>query len=98
VLALVEALTAAPCKCDMRYVKRCSDCGTKLVPVPQDTRLNEDQWDAVKAGDFYCSGTCTSGKAQSGKRYFRYRDLRQELHGDRCYRCAALAGEASDGS
>ena len=87
---LVAALKEAPCKCDVRYRHECPDCGASLTPVPQDTRLNEDQWDAVKAGDFYCSGECKSEAASSGRRYFRYRQLATFVNGT-CERCAALA-------
>ena len=85
-----EALKEAPCRCDVRFRHECPDCGAKLIPVPSHRYLNDDQWDAVKAGDFYCSGACTSD-APSGKRYFRYRHLATYVKGPVCKRCAALA-------
>ena len=34
----------------------CPQCGTKLTPVEQSplSSLNADQFDAVKAGDYFC--------------------------------------------
>lgn len=38
-------------------MKTCPQCGAPLVRVPNSTWMSGDQWDAVKAGDWYC-GTC----------------------------------------
>ena len=37
-------------------IEECPQCGTRLSPVRQayGSPLNADQFDAVKAGDFYC--------------------------------------------
>lgn len=32
---------------------RCPKCDLPLSPVPNSTYLNGDQWDAVKAGDWF---------------------------------------------
>lgn len=87
---LLAALEAQPCQCDMRFVKSCPDCGDNLLVVPQGTRLNEDQWAAVKAGEFYCTGPCRDNTTRSGKRYFRYSQLAQYVYGRPCARCAAI--------
>lgn len=49
----------------------CPDCGNRLKKVFQSSprMLNSYQFDAVKAGDFYCD-KCKSDKAESGFKYF----------------------------
>jgi hypothetical protein len=49
----------------------CPDCGTLLKAVRQSesSPLNREQFDAVKAGDFYCD-TCPSN--DRGNQPFRY--------------------------
>lgn len=96
--AVVEALKREKCRCYMRVVTTCPDCGAALERVPSHRYLNDDQWDAVKAGDFFCSGSCADATTVSGKKYWRYRHLAQVHEGDPCNRCAALdALEARDG-
>lgn len=88
--ALRDVVAAVDCRCDMRFIRECPDCGAPLKAVPEHRYLNSDQWDAIKAGDFFCTGTCTSD-VPSRKKYWRYRHLRQYVHGDVCPRCAILA-------
>lgn len=49
----------------------CPLCGGQLEKVryPSDSYMNEDQFNSVKAGDWYCS-KCKSDKASSGYAYF----------------------------
>jgi len=50
----------------------CPDCGKPLEPVRQSpgSPLNVDQFDAVKAGDFFCSTCPGNGRGNSNFRYF----------------------------
>lgn len=49
----------------------CPDCGKQLQPVCQSngSYLNSDQFDAVKAGDWYCE-YCPGDRGKTGYRYF----------------------------
>jgi hypothetical protein len=63
------------------FPARCPGCGKKLQLVTQgpNSMLNKDQFDSVKAGDFYCE-TCPlrPGKviANSGYAYYWSNELR----------------------
>jgi len=60
----------------------CPDCGTKLEKVVYDSSylLNFDQWDSIKAGDYYCPGECKGDRGKSGLRYFWERALTDSSH------------------
>jgi hypothetical protein len=73
-------LTCGPCKAPTPG--RCPDCGAPLGHVKGSGWLNSDQFDSVKAGDFYCTGTCKGDRGQSGLKYFWRRELPHH-HGDR---------------
>lgn len=48
----------------------CPTCGTKLQRVRNDTAyLNDDQFDSVRAGDWFCT-TCKDPSKRSAYRYF----------------------------
>lgn len=49
--------------------KKCFDCGKKLTWVPQAESLNSDQWDAIKAGDWFAE--CENATHPNGNCYFR---------------------------
>ncbi len=50
---------------------RCPSCGGKVESVGRGPGwMSRDQWDAVKAGDYYCADGCTDQSTRSGKRYF----------------------------
>lgn len=85
-----KALEKEKCRCFKMPVLKCPECSADLVSVPRDSMLNPDQWDAVKAGDYYCSGECRSDKARSGKLYFRREQLTTYVQGETCSRCATL--------
>lgn len=54
----------------IRYVK-CPQCDGPLVRVVQGSGyLNRDQFDAVKAGDWYCTRCPDNGRGQSGLCYW----------------------------
>lgn len=46
-------------------MKTCPICGGSLKAVPPSKWLNAEQWEAVKAGDYYC-GTCPSNGRGNG--------------------------------
>ena len=54
----------------------CPECQAPLRQVfrPSDSMLNEEQFDAVKAGDYFCE-SCKGDRARSGYRYFWNREL-----------------------
>lgn len=54
----------------------CPACGNALHRVRQERggMLNVEQFDSVKAGDWYCD-VCVSDQARSGHRYFWNREL-----------------------
>ena len=57
-------------KFDERSLLRCPGCKTPLKIVRQTGgMLNADQFDAIKAGDFYCD-QCPGDRGKSGFRYF----------------------------
>jgi hypothetical protein len=55
--------------------KECPSCGGELRRVRNNSAyLNDEQFDSVKAGDWYCS-TCRGDKGKSGFLYFWDDDL-----------------------
>lgn len=50
----------------------CPLCRRELFPVLQEpgSVINEDQFDAVRAGDYYCTSCPTNGRGNTGYRYF----------------------------
>ena len=57
-------------------MKTCPQCGSDLWPVFQSpgSYLNADQFDAVRAGDWYCT-VCPDPSTRTGFTYFWDRDL-----------------------
>lgn len=55
----------------------CPLCKRELFPVLQESHsvLNSDQFDALKAGDYYCTSCPTNGRGNTGYRYFWKREL-----------------------
>jgi hypothetical protein len=48
----------------------CPECGKALRPVHYTGGyLNRDQWEAVRAGDWFCE-SCKGTRSGSGYRYF----------------------------
>lgn len=76
---LVEKLLF-PCSC-VRLVGSapsplCPTCGCALFKVRNESSyLNDDQFDAVKAGDWFCH-TCVGKEARSGFKYWWNRELK----------------------
>lgn len=89
-----RALEAVPCKCVIQVDTACPGCGAFLKAVMNNGPLNDDQFDAIKAGDWFCF-YCTSDQAKNGKRHFWDRDLPKKLL-NQCARCAALALTPAD--
>ena len=53
----------------------CPRCGQSLKPVEQESgALNDDQFDAIKAGDWYCEH-CKGSRGKTGYRYYWDREL-----------------------
>lgn len=55
----------------------CPECKHPLCRVVQSHsgKLNQDQFDAVKAGDYVCEAGCRGGRGKSGLRYYWEREL-----------------------
>jgi len=59
-------------------ITRCDKCGGLLDLVRQERGyLNREQFDAVKAGDWYCA-TCPGDRGGTGRRYFWESELAKE--------------------
>ena len=64
----------------MKDVLYCPNCGGILKPVVKDRDwMNDDQFDSVKAGDYYCTA-CKGERAVSGHRYYWKRELLEKRH------------------
>lgn len=59
----------AGCNANRPRSYACPDCGNELVRVKRPLYLNEDQWDATKAGDFYCVA-CAGERGGTDYRYY----------------------------
>lgn len=59
---------------DQRY---CPQCSRPLERVYQDSNsmLNSYQFDAVRAGDWYCASCPSNGRARTSYRYFWNHEL-----------------------
>jgi hypothetical protein len=54
----------------------CPECGTELRAVTNDGGyLNDDQFDSVRAGDWYCFRCPGNGRGRSGYRYYWDREV-----------------------
>lgn len=88
---LEDALRQQPCHCRTELVSQsCPQCSRPLYRVTRDpdSPLNEDQFDSVRAGDWYCT-SCRGTEARTGYKYFWVRELKQQKIA--CARCAALS-------
>jgi hypothetical protein len=57
---------------------KCPKCGNDLTPTKAPAWMNSDQWDAVKAGDWFCK--ChDNGRARSGVAHFWDREVVSKL-------------------
>lgn len=85
-----KALEALSCACKRLPISACPQCGGRLeaVTYPSDSMLNQDQFDSVRAGDWYCTN-CKGVEARSGYKYWWDNDLGKS--NQQCARCAALA-------
>lgn len=52
----------------------CPKCGGELHAVSGPAWMNREQWDASKAGDYYCT-KCVDANTRSGCAYFSEADL-----------------------
>ena len=59
-------------------MEQCPKCNGPLkeVTYQSNSMLNRDQFDAVRAGDFYCT-SCKGSESSSGYKYFWLRELLQ---------------------
>lgn len=92
-VALREALEGIKCRCSHAVDSHCPDCREALEPVVNNGPLNDDQFDAVKAGDWYCK-RCSDARIRSGRKHWFDRDLQRVVY-QQCNRCAALTTPAT---
>jgi len=87
---LAAALEKTSCSCKpMGFIEVCPQCGTGLRVVRNTSGvLNDEQFDSMRAGDFFCEN-CKGVEAKSGYKYWWKRDL-EKYHKPLCIRCAAL--------
>jgi hypothetical protein len=57
---------------------KCPQCGGGLEPVRNDGALNSDQFDSVKAGDWYCPTCPDNGRGKYGGCYFWEREVQKK--------------------
>jgi len=85
------------------FVKaRCPQCGTDLLEVKQSNgMLNDEQFDAVKAGDWYCTKCPSNDRGKTTLCYWWQREVLvddpvnpKHYDGDACMRAIATAGYA----
>jgi hypothetical protein len=93
VAALRAALEGVSCRCSKAIDTRCPECGDDLRPVENNSLLNDYQFDAVKAGDWFCK-SCKSDKATSGFEYYWSNELKPVVYQE-CDRCATLRDTAA---
>lgn len=57
----------------------CPKCGLELIPVVQsfNSPLNREQFESVKAGDYYCLN-CKGNRGNTGYRYYWEKELKNE--------------------
>lgn len=60
----------------MKTIPVCPQCGHLLhvVPYPMDSYMNREQWESLKAGDYFCI-VCQNPKTKTGYTYFWEDDL-----------------------
>lgn len=51
-------------------MKTCPQCNAELKRVPRSNWLNDEQYEAVKAGDWFCETCPDNWRGQSGLCYF----------------------------
>ncbi len=66
---------------------KCPVCGGKLLRVRNESGwMNNDQFDAVKAGDWMCETCPDNGRGQSGKCYW----WNSEVESNQAKECEAI--------
>lgn len=88
---LRAALAATKCQCSKAVDAKCPKCGEALSYVRNDSALNDEQLDSIKAGEWYCAA-CKDAGTKSGFKYFWERELPIITY-QQCDRCAALASK-----
>ena len=55
----------------MKFIPLCPQCKKPLEEVryPDGCMLNRDQFDSIRAGDYYCT-SCKGNEAKSGFKYW----------------------------
>lgn len=91
---LRRALEEVRCRCSRGIDNHCPECGDDLDRVVNNGPLNDDQFDAVKAGDWYCK-KCKSDAAATGFKYWLDRQLPVVVY-QTCDRCTALAASPAE--
>lgn len=52
----------------------CPDCDSKLHKVINDSAFNDEQFDSMKAGDYFCQ-QCEDPSTKTGFQYFKESQL-----------------------
>jgi hypothetical protein len=60
-----------------KYIKKCPQCRNKLERVPDSKWMNSDQWEASKAGDWFCKTCPDNGRSSSGLCYWWNREIEE---------------------
>lgn len=64
----------------------CPQCGKPLNRVPGSSWMNDDQYEAVKAGDWFCETCPDNGRGNSGLCYWWH----QEVENNQQLTCDAI--------
>ncbi len=86
-------IKSVPCTC---IDQPCPQCGQPLQPVEPEGDVRPEEFEAAKAGDYYCQ-SCKGDEANSGFKYFWRRDLASTPK-KQCRRCHTLELTAIPGS
>lgn len=62
----------------------CPECGEELNIVPDSKCLNPEQYDSVKAGDYYCTN-CKGDRGKTGFRYYWKEELNNSQNSNKHY-------------
>ena len=88
-IGAAEELETQPCLCKTIPIDRCPLCDKPLDRVYNTGGvLNDEQFDSVRAGDFYCSN-CSGAEAKTGYKYWWSFELQRRV--ETCARCKRAA-------
>lgn len=58
------------CSITKNETKKCPTCCSPIERVPQSIWMNAEQWESVKAGDYFCKECPDNGRGASGLCYW----------------------------